>query len=257
MRSPTMGQLSRFYAIVAVLTVLAGAVGRSQSQDQGMSGTQRRSEWQQGQSAPSLGGQPDFGQRMMEQHARQMQEMQRDMEDMRRLAEENRNRAIQQAVRASEEQWRRIKPKLDHIERLKAEAEVSAGPNSGGGSGNFQGQGFMFGGMSAGGSGGVFGAAGGMGPTGSPGTQGDTWSQTWTMGPKNPMEMTPGETVCQELNHLLQGESVSAFAIAEKVAALRQIRAKAREDLARARQELRTMIHPNQEPALVVMGYLD
>jgi len=115
----------------------------------------------------------------------------------------------------------------------------------------------MFGGMSAGGSGGVFGAAGGMGPTGSPGTQGDTWSQTWTMGPKNPMEMTPGETVCQELNHLLLGESVSAFAIAEKVAALRQIRAKAREDLARARQELRTMIHPNQEPALVVMGYLD
>jgi len=204
---------------------------------------------------PSMGGQPDFAQRMMEQHARQMQEMQQQMEEMQRQAEENRNRAIQQTVRASDEQWRRIRPKLDRIERLKAEAEVSAGPNSGTGSGNFQGQGFMFGGTSMGSGGGA--AAFGSGPGMGPGTQGDNWSQTWTMGPKNPMEMTPGETLCQDLLHLLQGESVSAFQVAERVAALRQIRAKAREDLAKARQELRGMIHPNQEPALVVMGYLD
>lgn len=256
MRSPMMRQSLRSYTTVMVLMILAGAVERSQSQDQGMSQNQRRSEWQQGQSTPSLDGQPDFGQRMMERHARQMQEMQRDMEDMRRLAEESRNRAIQQAVRASDEQWRRIKPKLDHIERLKAEAEVSAGPNSGGGSGNFQGQGFMFGGGMGGGSGAAaFGStAGGAGPADS---SGNIRSNFWTVGPKDPMQMTPGENLCQELNHLLQGESVSVVEIAAKITTLRQIRAMARQDLAKARQELRTMIHPNQEPALVVMGYLD
>ncbi|MBP7053675.1 MAG: hypothetical protein KBE65_21915 [Phycisphaerae bacterium] len=174
---------------------------------------------------------------------------------MQRMAEENRNRAIQQAVRASDEQWRRIKPKLDRIERLKAEGEVSAGPNSDSGSGNFQGQGFMFGGMSGGGGGGG-GAAFGSGPGGT-GSPGNTWSKTWTMGPKDSMEMTPGEALCQELNHMLLGESVPSAEIAVKVAALRQLRAQARQDLALARQELRTMIHPNQEPALVVMGYLD
>ncbi|MEN6577746.1 MAG: hypothetical protein ABFD90_15490 [Phycisphaerales bacterium] len=115
----------------------------------------------------------------------------------------------------------------------------------------------MFGGVTAGGAGAAFGDSGGMGPTASSDAQGDGWGGTWTTGPKNPMEMTPGETLCQELNHLLQGESVSPLQIAEKVAALRQIRAKAREDLARARQELRGLMLPQQEPVLIVMGYLD
>jgi len=201
---------------------------------------------------PSLGGQPDFVQRMRDRHEMRMQEMQQEMEEMQRMAEESRNQAIQQSLRASDEQWRRIKPKLDRIEKLKAEAEVSIAPGSAN-NGNLQGQGFMFGGTSGGGA--ALGS--GMGGMGGGGSPGNSWSKTWTMGPKNVMEMTPGESLCQELNQLLQGESVPPTQIAAKVAALRQTRAKAREDLARARQELRTMIHPNQEPALIVMGYLD
>lgn len=260
MRNSTIRSAMPFRRIVPVLILLAATPAHPQSQTQGSSRMQSRSEWQQGQSdwqqdtaPPSLGGQPDFGRRMMQQHAQRMQEMQQQIEEMQRQAEENRNRAIQQALRASDEQWRRIRPKLDRIERLKAEAEVSAGPNSDSGSGNFQGQGFMFGGVSGGGGGG---AAFGGGPSGM-GSPGDSWSKTWTMGPKNTMEMTPGEALCQELNHMLLGESVPSAEIAVKVAALRQLRAQARQELARARQELRTMIHPNQEPALVVMGYLD
>ncbi len=260
MRSPTVKHLIRVSAIVGVLTLVAIPAAYSQSQTQNASRTRSQTQWQQGQSdwqqdtsPPTLGGQPDLGRRMMAQHAQRMQEMQQQMEEMQRQAEESRSRAIQQSLRASDEQWRRIKPKLDRIERLKAEAEVSAGPNSDSGSGNFQGQGFMFGGMSGGGGGG---AAFGSGPGGT-GSPGNAWSKTWTMGPKNAMEMTPGEALCQELDRLLQGEGVAAVEIAAKIATLRQLRAKAREDLARARQELRTMIHPNQEPALVVMGYLD
>ncbi|HNS22879.1 MAG TPA: hypothetical protein PKH24_20440 [Sedimentisphaerales bacterium] len=261
MRRPTVKCLTRVSAIVGVLALVAVPAAYSQSQTQNASRIRSQPEWRQGQSdwqqdtsPPTLGGRPDFGQRMMAQHAQRMQEMQQQMEEMQRQAEEGRNRAIQQSLRASDEQWRRIKPKLDRIERLKAEAEVSAGPNSDSGSGNFQGQGFMFGGASGGGGGG--GAAFGAGPGGM-GSPGNTWSKTWTMGPKNAMEMTPGEALCQELNHMLLGESVPSAEIAVKVAALRQLRAQARQDLALARQELRTMIHPNQEPALVVMGYLD
>ncbi|MBP7052983.1 MAG: hypothetical protein KBE65_18415, partial [Phycisphaerae bacterium] len=168
MRSPTVKHLIRMSAIVGVLALVVMPSAYSQSQTQNASRTRSQTEWQQGQSdwqqdtsPPTLGGQPDFGQRMMQRHAMQMQEMQQEFAEMQRMAEENRNRAIQQAVRASDEQWRRIKPKLDRIERLKAEAEVSAGPNSDSGSGNFQGQGLMFGGMSGGGGGG--GAAFGSG----------------------------------------------------------------------------------------------
>ena len=45
--------------------------------------------------------------------------------------------------------------------------------------------------------------------------------------------------------------------VAQRVAALRKIRAQAREQLAQARKDLRTLITPAQEPALVAMGYLD
>ncbi len=254
MRNPTVKRAICSCTIVAVSMSLAATVVYSQSRPRSSARTQSRSEWQQGQGMSSQAGQPDFVRRMQERHARQMQEMQQDMEEMQRWAEENRNRAIQQTLRATDDQWRQLKPKLDRIERLKAEAEVSAGPGSAGGNGNFQGQGFMFAGVSAGGAGAAFGDAGGMDSSGAPS---DNWSNSWTTGPKNQMEMTEGETLCQELHHLLRGESVSALQIAEKVAALRKVRAKAREDLARTRQELCGLMLPHQEPALIVMGYLD
>jgi TolA-binding protein len=261
MRSPAMKNVTR---VVTITVVLMSLVVAAYSQTQSSSRVRRQSEWQQSRQMQSQGGQLDFMRRMKERQARQMQEMQQDMaqmqqdiEEMKRWAEENRNQAIQQTLRASDDQWRQIKPKLDRIERLKAEAEVSAGPDSGGNNGNFQGQGFMFGGVAAGGAGAAFGDAGGMGPTASSDAQGDNWGSAWTTGPKDATEMTPGEALCQELHHLLQGESVSPLQIAEKVGALRQVRAKAREDLARARQELRGLMLPQQEPALIVMGYLD
>ena len=45
--------------------------------------------------------------------------------------------------------------------------------------------------------------------------------------------------------------------IAQRVAALREIRSRAQEQLIQARKDLRSLIAPAQEPALVAMGYLD
>ena len=73
-----------------------------------------------------------------------MQEMRRDIEEMQRQAEENKNRAIQQTVGATDEQWLRLKPKLERIVQLKAEAEVAIDPGSAGGNGNFK-EDFSFG----------------------------------------------------------------------------------------------------------------
>jgi hypothetical protein len=206
------------------------------------------------------GSQPDFGQQMAERHARNMEGMQQEIERMRQWAQESRDRSIRQALRASDDQWQRIKPKLDRIDRLKAEAEIAAIPGLAGvtgGAGGFQGQGFTFGDGFVGGSGVVSSPSEIMDPNGLAHAQGGAWGGSWSMGPKSILEMTEGEALCQELQQLLRGENAPPAQIAEKVTALRKVRAQAREDLAQTRRDLRELMLPDQEPALVLMGYLD
>ncbi|MEN6577745.1 MAG: hypothetical protein ABFD90_15485 [Phycisphaerales bacterium] len=109
---------------IAVALMSLAVAAYSQTQARSSSRSPRRSEWQQSQGVQSQAGQPDFMRRMQERQARQMQEMQQDMaqmqqdiEEMKRWAEENRNRQIQQTLRASDDQWSQIRPKLDRIER--------------------------------------------------------------------------------------------------------------------------------------------
>jgi hypothetical protein len=196
--------------------------------------------------------QQDFQQRMTE--------MQRQMEEMQRQAEESRNNTIRQMLNATDEQWPRIKPKLDLIERLKSEANVAIDldASSGMGGGGFQSSGtgfasgFTGGWMSGGGGGG-----GAMGSSGRP----QTWSQYRTWGTPSTRRSsagpTDGEVLCDQLLRDLQTPGTPPAEIAPRIAALRKIRTQAREQLARARTELRSLLTPAQEPALVAMGYLD
>ncbi len=128
MRAETPRRMMRRYAMAMVLMCLAATAAYSQSRTRSTPRSTVRTQSQQSQTRSFQVGQPDMAQRMAEQHMQQMQEMQRNMEEMQRQAEENKNRAIQQAVRASDEQWRRIKPKLDRILQLKADAEVAISP---------------------------------------------------------------------------------------------------------------------------------
>jgi hypothetical protein len=200
---------------------------------------------------------PTTAREMAERHQQRMREMQLRMEEMQRRAEESRNRAIQEALGATGTQWRQMKPKLDRIERLKAEADVALDPGSSGGAGGFQGGGMAFGGGFAGGGGWTSGFES-DGPR-SPEQPGQSWHKTWTWGSsqKSPMDMSEGEVLCADLDRLLRHPPASPAEIAQKVEALRRIRARARQDLARARQELRRQIVPRQEAALILMGYLD
>ncbi len=176
----------------------------------------------------------------------QMQEMQRRWEETQRQAKEARNRAIQESLHATDEQWRQLKPKLDRIERLKTEANVAVDLHSFGTPVRSQGGGAASGGGSSSGS-------GAQGQSGGP-SGGVGWGPS---GPKSPMEMTPGEVLCDDLGRLLQDPSAPASAVAQKVESLRKIRTQARADLAKARTELRAQTTLQQEPVLVAMGYLD
>ncbi len=201
-------------------------------------------------------------QQRMAQHQQEFQkrmvEMQRQMDQMQRQAEESRNNAIRQMLSATDEQWPRIKAKLDVLDRLKAEAGVSADPGSSGGMGTFQGGG-GFGGFS----GSMGGWASGGGSGGSMGSSGQpqTWSQsrTWGTGSnrRNSANPTDGEALCEQLLRDLQTPGTPPADIAQRVAALRKIRSQAQEQLTQARRDLRALITPAQEPALVAMGYLD
>ena len=86
-----------------------------------------------------------------------------------------------------------------------------------------------------------------------------TWSRTWGTGSnrRDPANPSDGEVLCEQLLRDLQTPGTPPADIAQRVAALRKIRAQAREQLAQARKDLRSLIIPAQEPALVAMGYLD
>ncbi len=216
-----------------------------------------------GGGSSQQGGVGTFEPRTHEEFMRDMAQRQREfrqrMEEMQRQAEESRNRAIQETLRAGDEQWRQLKPKLDRIERLKAEAVVALDPGSFSSAGGSQGGGIAFGGGFAGGGGSSFGSSGMADPGRTANRQ--NWRRTWTWGSPGmsggPMEMTAGEVLCDELQRLLYSPSTAPAEIARKIEALRKIRAKAQEDLAATRKELRGLITPHQEAPLVLMGYLD
>lgn len=202
----------------------------------------------------------DFARDMADQQRdfqQRMGQMQRRMEEMQRRAEEARNRAIQESLHATDDQWRQLKPKLDRIERLKTEANVAVDLSSFGTPPGFQGGGMMFGGTMGGGGGFASGGSGsGSGPQGQ--SQGQSKTFSWgNTGQKSPMEMTPGEVLCDDLGRLLQDPGAPASQVAQKVESLRKIRAQAREDLDKARTELRAQATLQQQPVLIAMGYLD
>jgi hypothetical protein len=243
-------------AVIAFLTVATYSqvqqprvrVTRQTAQPSGMVG-------QPGPVDPNMTPPQRFAQQ--QEFQQRMMEMQRRMEQMQRQAEESRNDTIRRMLDATDEQWPQIKQKLDLIDRLKAEANVavdlSASSGMGGG-GTFQSTGTGF----VGGFGGGWVSGGGtMGPSGQP----QTWSQYRTWGTpstrRSSANPTDGEVLCDQLLRDLQTPGTPPADLAQRVAALRKIRTQARDQLARARQDLRALIAPAQEPALIALGYLD
>ncbi|MBN1804448.1 MAG: hypothetical protein JW837_04295 [Sedimentisphaerales bacterium] len=196
---------------------------------------------------------PDFERMRDMSQQEQMMYFQEIAEQQRRMIEQQEDLAMQQALGAGEQQWRRIEPRLKKVKALREQAFISIGspfqssftsstfPGQGQGAGGFSG-GFQF---QAGG----FGQAGGSG-------QG-TGFKSFSSSQNSAVSQTEGERICEELDMLLQTPAAGQDEINLKLAALRQARARAGMQLAKAQQELCQVLNFHQQVRLVLMGLLD
>jgi hypothetical protein len=142
------------------------------------------------------------------------------------------------ALGATDEEWNVLQPKIEKVQTLQRQT-------SGG-----RGMGMLFaggrGGRGPGGGGPGGGGPGGGGPGGGgPGVPGGF-----------PQDDSPVAQKARDLQQAIEGNA-GADQIKAKLAALREARAKAREQLTAAQGELKELLTAKQEAALVVMGMLE
>ena len=150
-----------------------------------------------------------------------------DPAQMRQMMEQR----MQEMLGATAEEWKVLGPRVMKVQEL---ARQSAGG----------GPGMMFGPMGRRGAGGP-----GMGGPGSdrPGGRG--------MGMNR--ELTEVEKIQEELQTLLENTAATPEQIKQQVTKLRAAREKAKQELAKAQQDLRQVLTVRQEAQLILMGMLD
>lgn len=195
---------------------------------------------------------------------------------------------MQQVLRATEKQWKAIEAKVNKVRELRSLANVSIrlmGFGVGGGTGGSMsgsmsgssvvvnkgsGRGFMSGSGSMSGSmsGYGFSDSGGGGRGGTVQKRGGAGSSSptridygcrWSRPSQNKgfENLNEGEKICEELFKLLEDKNSELEQIRQKMEALRKFRQEAKKELAIAQQELRELVTPHQEAALVMMQLLD
>jgi len=179
----------------------------------------------------------------------------------------NKDESMKQALRATQKQWKAIKPKLNKVRELRSRANVSIeimcigvgiGGVGGGGSSVTVNNGF--GRMSGSG----YGSSSSRG-TAMPleDTNSDVsrirygWQWLRPSQHRGFENLNEGEKICEELFSLLEDKNSELDKIRQKMEALRKFRQEAKKELAMAQQELRELVTPHQEAMLVMMQLLD
>ncbi len=180
---------------------------------------------------------------------------------------------MKQVLRATEKQWKAIKPTLDKVRKFRNRANVSirlmcygsmssmssmsggsVAVNKGSGRGSMSGSGF--GGSGGFGGGQIVQKRGGAG--GSSPTRIDyAWRWFRPSQHKGFENLNEGEKICEELFRLLEDKNSELEEIRQKMEALQKFRQEAKKELAIAQKELRQLVTPHQEAALVMMQFLD
>ena len=203
----------------------------------------------QGMRPGGIPARPDFERMRHMSPEEKVMYFRRMVEEQRRMAEEQEAEAMKQALGVDESQWKVIEPKLKKVRTCRDQAFVGIGLpfqssfTSSVAPGQMGGQGF---GGFAGGF--QFQAGGSMQGTG---------FQSSSPFQNSGHPQTEGERICEELQMLLQVPDANPAEINQKLAALRQARAKARRQLVKAQQELRKVLTFRQQARLVLMGLLD
>ncbi|NQT02338.1 MAG: hypothetical protein HQ580_09960 [Planctomycetes bacterium] len=194
---------------------------------------------------------PDFERMRRMNPEEKVRYFQKIAEEQRRIIEEQEALAMQQALGADEQQWRVIEPKLKKVRACRDQAFVGIGlPFQSSFTSSVAPSPGQMGGQGFGGFSGGFQFQAGSSVQGT-GFQSSSPFQNSDHPP------TEGERICEELQLLLQVPDASPGEINQKLAALRQARAKARRQLVQAQQELRKVLNFRQQARLVLMGLLD
>lgn len=255
-----------------VCFLIALFVGQTLSQTRGTSRTRERSERGRSRNTNRQQRQQELEQRRLKQQLeRQLKKQIGPVKSEKEL--------MKQILRATEEQWKAIKPTLDKVRVLMSRADVSirmmCSGSMGGGSiasgsasargssvdvnvdvnkgvGRGSGYGYGFGGTGTLSGGQKRGSAGGSSSR-SP----ISWAWLRPSRHKGFENLNEGEKICEELFRLLEGKNSELEQIRQKMEALRKFRQEAKKELAIAQQELRQLVTPHQEAALVMMQLLD
>jgi len=232
-------------------------------------------------------------QQQQEEFQRGMQERQSKNEAMRKLKDQYSEEAYQQALGATAQQWQAIQPKLARIKRLKDTPCLDISIYAVGASGSYQFGAFTEtsdGGRSTANASGGFSATRGVNSnsdsstrSGTAGGYGRSFAEgganvrVQTPGPvrkqmgdvnfgwqwqrpsldKGPDKLTEGDKACEQLLNAMERKDANPEQVRQRLAALRRLREQRRADLRETQRQLRELITPEQEPKLVLMGYLD
>jgi len=248
---------------------IAVFVGQTLSQTRGTSRTRERSETSRLRNTNRQQRQQELEQRRLKQ------QFERQFKKQMGPAK-NQVESMKEALRATEEQWKAIKPTLDKVRVLMSRANVSIqimrtgigyGSMSGGsvvvnkgsgrGSGSMSGYGSGYGFSDSGGGvrGGTVQKRGSAG--GSSSRSPISWRWFRPSQHKGFENLNEGEKICEELFKLLEDKNSELEEIRQKMEALQKFRQEAKKELAIAQQELRQLVTPHQEAALVMMQLLD
>ena len=156
---------------------------------------------------------------------------------------------MKQVLRATEKQWKAIEAKVNKVRELRSLANVSIKPRCIGG-------GYGYGSMGSG-RGGTVPKRDSAGGSSSRSHFYTFWRWSRPSQNKGFENLNEGEKICEELFRLLEDKSSELEQIRQKMEALRKFRQEAKKDLAIAQQELRQLVTPHQEAALVMMQLLD
>ena len=246
---------------------MAVFMGQALSQTRGTSRTRERSEISRLRNMDQKQRQQELEQhRLKQQIERQLKQISPDKSE---------KELMQQVLRATEEQWKAIEPKVNEVRRLRNRANVSirmiVSGSMGGGS--------IASGIASGsargssvdvnvdvnkgvGRGSMFGGTGTLSGGQKRGSAGGSlihygWGWVRPSRHKGFENLNEGEKICEELFRLLEDKNSELEEIRQKMEALQKFRQEAKKELAIAQQELRELVTPHQEAALVMMQLLD
>lgn len=156
---------------------------------------------------------------------------------------------LKEMVGATDEEWKTLQPQIEKVQQLQRDVAPRGGgfgfggAFGGGRGGPGGGGGFGGGGFAGGGAGGGGGFGGGGGVAGPP--------------PGANQAPSPVQEKTRELRAALDNKDTPIEEINAKAQALREARAQAKADLAKAQEDLHQAAKPRQQAALLAMGVLE